>query len=177
MVVIDRDHKGHLAQAGSDAIKRAILGADAHGMIDLQFEGETETMKAMVKNIANDPLARQIISVTLQEVAGGDRVKADLPVVATGHSDVSDRPDVILTAVTTEVKVRGKVDDLPEAIEVDVSRLQPGDHLRAGDVKLPEGLELLSSPEAILFNVKQLGSAELEDPDAAEEAASPAPEA
>lgn len=166
MVVIDRDHQGHLAQASSDDIKKAIRGADAHGMIDLGFEGETGTVKAMVKAIDNDPLSRQIISVTLQEVNDGDTVKTELPVVATGHSDVSDRSDVILTAVTTEVRVRAKVANLPEAIEVDVSKLAPGDHLRAGDVALPEGVELLSSPDAILFNVAQLGAAELEDADA-----------
>lgn len=163
MVVIDREHQAHKVQATSEEFRAALQGADSHGMLDLQIEGEGSARKAMVKHVDNDPLAKQILSVTLQEVAQDDMVKADLPVVATGHNDSADEADIVLTAVTTELKVKAKVADLPEAIEVDLSSLAVGDHLRAGDVKLPNGVELLSPPDAILFSVSQVRTASTDE--------------
>ena len=161
IAIVDRSHKTQMVKAPSDAIGVAVAGADAHGLIDVQIEGESGILRTIVKAMDRDVISRQILSFTLQEVAGSDTVKTEVHVTPTGHNDDADAEDVVLTAVATELKVRSKVDDLPESIEVDVSNLHTGDHLRAGDVHLPEGVELLTPADAVLFNVERIPEPDL----------------
>jgi large subunit ribosomal protein L25 len=58
--------------------------------------------------------------------------------------------------------------DIPSNIEVDVSHLEVGHHVNAGDIALPDGVKLLSSPDATLFSMQVLKAVSLE-PELAEE--------
>jgi len=162
MSIIDRAHKTQLIQASISDLRQAFSSTDSHGMIDVQIEGVKGSMKAMIKAVDSDPIAHQILSVTFQEVATSDTVNATVPVIADGHNAELDGEAAILSAVTTEIKIRAKVSDLPEAIHVDVSKLGLGEHINAGDVKLPKGVELHMSPDAVLFTVSNIAAPILE---------------
>ena len=58
--------------------------------------------------------------------------------------------------------------DIPAHVEVDVSTLEVGHHINAGDLELPEGIKLLSSPDATLFGLQYLRAVSLE-PEVSEE--------
>lgn len=166
MSIVDRTHTTHLIQASITDLKNAFGSTDSRGMMDVQIEGDSGVLKAMIKSVDSDPIAHQILSVTLQEVAADDTINATVPVVAVGHSDDADAEGVVLTAVTTELKVRAKVSNLPEAIEVDVSNLHPGEHISASDVTLPDGVELHQSGEAVLFTMATVAEPVLEPEEA-----------
>lgn len=123
-----------------------------HTQVEIQIEGESKPRKAIFKAIDMDPMRHEITHITLQEVTGDSQVKMDVPVVAVGHNEDSKAAGVTLTAVTTSLKVRGRVDAIPESIEVDVSNLHAGEHISASDVTLPEGVELMSPADAIVFS-------------------------
>ena len=162
-MVIDRAHQPHTVKAPLNALRAAIHGADSHGVIELQIEGEPDVRKAMLKAIDGDTLARQVLCATFQEVNSDDLVKVDVPVVAMGHiAEASGDENIMLTAVTSVLHIRGKVSDLPDHIEVDVSKIALGEHLSASDVALPSGIELLSSPDVVLFTVSRVAAPVLE---------------
>lgn len=164
MVVIDREHKPQNVKAPLAALQAAVRGADSHGVIELQMEGETAIRKVMLKSIDGDTLARQVLCATFQEVNESDLVKTDVPIVAIGHiPETQGDVNVMLNAVTTVLHIRAKVSDLPDHIEVDVSKLAIGEHISAGDVTLPPGVESLSSPDAILFTVARVPEPVLEE--------------
>lgn len=162
MALVDRGHQTHMLQAPIDALKRAFQDTDSHGMIDVQVDGETTARRAVIKSVSTDPIAHQVLAVTLQEVSEGDKIRAELPVVADGHSEDVDAVNIVLTAVTTTLKVRGKVSELPEAIHVDVSNMHVGDHISASDIALPNGVELQSAPESVLFTMSRIAEPNLE---------------
>ncbi len=164
IVVIDRAHQAHIVKAPLAALRTAVNGADSHGVIELQIEGETDVRKAMLKSIDGDTLARQVLCATFQEVNESDLVKTDVPVVATGHvADTDGDENIMLSAVTSVLHIRAKVSDLPDHIDVDVSKLTLGDHLSAGEITLPTGVELLSSPDVVLFTVARVAAPVLEE--------------
>ena len=163
MVVIDREHKAQNVKAPLAALQAAVRGADSHGVIELQMEGETAVRKVMLKSIDGDTLARQVLCATFQEVNESDLVKTDVPIVAIGHvAEVEGEVNVMLTAVTTVLHIRAKVSDLPDHIEVDVSKLAIGEHISAGDIVLPAGVESLTSSDAIVFTVSRVAAPVLE---------------
>jgi len=49
--------------------------------------------------------------------------------------------------------VRTEATRIPEGIEVDVDGLPIGTNVTAGDLKLPEGVELAMDPETIVMSV------------------------
>lgn len=164
MVIIDREHKAQNVKAPLAALQKAVRGADSHGVIELQMEGETTIRKVMLKAIDGDTLARQVLCATFQEVNESDMVKVDVPIVAIGHvAEVEGEVNVMLTAVTSVLHIRAKVSDLPDHIEVDVSKLAIGEHISAGDVVLPAGVESLTSPDAIVFTVSRVAAPVLEE--------------
>lgn len=157
IAIIDREHKTHAVKAPLAALQAAVRGADEHGVIEFQIEGEPGVRKAMLRSIDGDAIARKVLCATFQEVGEGDRVKADLHVVATGHAATGEGDvNLMLTAVTAVLHVRAKVSDLPNHLDVDVSKLALGEHISAGDVTLPAGVELLSSPDTVLFTLSRI---------------------
>ena len=166
IAIIDREHKTRSVKASLAALQAAVRGADEHGVIEFQIEGESGVRKAMLKAIEGDALTRTVLCATFQEVNESDLVKADLPVVATGHADSADGGvNLMLTAVTDVLHIRAKVSDLPNHLDVDVSGLKLGEHISAGDVALPAGIELLSTPDTVLFTLSRVAEPVLEDAD------------
>ena len=54
-----------------------------------------------------------------------------------------------------EVSIECLPQDIPNVVEVDVSELaEVGDHIRASELKLPEGLSLLGDPDAMVAHVQ-----------------------
>lgn len=145
-----RDHTTITLQAPVDALKSAMKHADGHGRFELKLSGG-DTIKVILKQQAFDWLHQKPLSATLQEVGEDDVLKLDVPVTSTGTPEAVKNGEAMLTQPTAHVKLRGKVADMPEQIEVDVSALGIGDSISAHELELPEGVDLLSSGEATLF--------------------------
>jgi len=167
MALVERTHATILIQARADEFRSAIVHTDAMGRLDFKIEGETQTRRAIVKNVEQDVLKRELLHITLQEVSEEDMVKVDVPVVATGTPSSATDGDYVLMAATDHVKVRGKLGLIPERIEVNVSHLEPGHHIAASDIQMPAGVELMSSPDATLFSLRS--STVTEQPESAQE--------
>jgi large subunit ribosomal protein L25 len=170
MALVGRDHKTMLIQATEQALRTAMAGADGLGRLDLEIAGEKKPRKVMLKQIDKNFIDQQILCVTLVEVSADDVVKIDVTVHAINIPEDFEGHGLSFTQPTNNVKVRGKMSILPERIDVDVSSLEVGHHISAGDLTLPEGVELLSSPDATVFSLAHLKAASLE-PEAGEEAA------
>ncbi len=162
MALVERSHETMLIQAPTDALRKAMHNADGLGRLDIQIEGEAGIRKAIVKHIEQDALKHMLVHVTLQEVSEDDQVKMDVAVVAIGQPTAMETEDLLLMAVTDHVKLRGRLADMPDHIEVDVSNLQAGHHIEASELELPKGVELLSSGDSTLFSLRSREAATAE---------------
>jgi large subunit ribosomal protein L25 len=172
MALVERTHETTFIQASVVSLREAISHADGLGRLDLQIEGEKGTRKAIVKHIEHDALKHQLIHVTLQEVNEDDSIKIDLPVVIVGQPTAMETEDALLTVVTDHIKVKGKMSSLPERLELDITNLEVGHHIEASAIELPEGVELLSSPDATIVSLRLAALATeevLDEPAATEE--------
>jgi large subunit ribosomal protein L25 len=167
MALVGRDRTTTLIQATEHDLRKAMATADGLGRLDLEIEGEKKPRKVMVKQVDKDFVHQQILCVTLVEVSGDDVVKLDILIVGINMPEDFEGHGLSLMHPTDHVKVRGKMSAMPERIEVDLSHLEVGHHINAGDLQLPEGIELLSSPDSTIFSLQHLKVASLE-PEAAE---------
>lgn len=138
-------------QAWAGDVRDALMHPDDHGMIELLVEGEKKPRSVMVKHMELEPVTRNLVTVTFMEVAKDDILTIDVPVTALGTPPAIAEEGAVLLAPTDHIKIKGKAGILPNHIEVDISGLEVGSSIDAEHVKLPEGVELISSPAATIF--------------------------
>jgi large subunit ribosomal protein L25 len=103
---------------------------------------DPETVKTvMLKELQKNPIDRLFKEI---DVTVGLKITGKAPGVEKGG---------ILQEVSRDLEIRCLPTNIPNHIEVDVSALEIGDSLHAGDVKLPEGIRLISDAHLTLVNV------------------------
>lgn len=160
MALVSKDQGTTLLQATRADVLQALRHLDGHGGIELEIAEEKGKKKVIVKHVDNDPLKGGIINLTLQEVSARDVVKLDVSVIPINHGE--DEQGTVLTQPTTQVKLQGRMSDMPAHLEVDVSGMEVGTHINASDLVLPEGVKLISSPDATIFSMQVLKAVSLE---------------
>lgn len=162
MALIDGKHQVVLVKAPMREARAAIAGAGGVGRLAIKVEGESKERNVIVKQVDQDVLRHELLTVTLAEVRMDDLIKADIEVVPVGVPQAVAEGHATLTQPTSHIKVRGKVSDLPEKIEVDVSGMETSHAITAHELALPAGIELQSSGDATIFSVQVIRAVSLE---------------
>ncbi len=104
---------------------------------------------ALVAAVQVNTLRRQILHVDLQRVSSSDRVHVSVPVVLTGEP-AAVRAGGVLEQFNHAVNLRCGAFEVPEQILYDITPLQLGDALHAGQLALPADAELLDKPDEVI---------------------------
>lgn len=157
-----KGHEIRLLQGDAYQVRQTVGRAHGVGMFDIQIEGEAKPRSVIVKQVDQDYLAHMLTNVTLMEVSKDDLITADIAVTHVGTPESVEAGTALLGSPNTTIKIRGKVSELPDHFEVDVSGLDVGGHIVASEIPLPEGIELISPPDTLLFSVSIAKEPELE---------------
>lgn len=122
-------------------VRNAILTIDVDG------DGHT----ALVKDVQRDPIKPIIEHVDLVVVRRGEKVTVDVTV----HVEGEAAPETVVTTDYSELTVEAPATDIPEWLSVSVESLEAGTQILAGEVALPDGVTLVTDPEALVVNVTQ----------------------
>lgn len=140
------------------------------GLIDLDVKGKVNPV--LVKNLqmnfkSHTPLHADFYLVNMKE-----KVKAHVPVVVTGEAKAVTEKVGILLQPLSEVEIEALPDHLAENIEVNVEHLAELDqHITVGELKAPEGVEILTAPDQTVVKIAELVAPEPEPEPEAEEGA------
>lgn len=146
--------------------------AYASTVIELDVAGKPAL--TLIREIQRHPFKKEIIHVDFQELVAGEKVTVNVPLVFLGVPDGVRHGGGILDQTMHEISILVDPSAIPNHIDVDVTALTIGHGLHVGDLKLPEGVEVLDEEEATICVVTAPKAAE-EAP--AAEAAAAAPEA
>lgn len=97
--------------------------------------------EVMVKAIQTNPKSNDYHHVDFQKVVFTDAIKAEVAVKYTGTEFLQPQK-LVLSRLVDVVPVSGLPQDIPHVIEYDLSKSQAGDNIFAGDLTLPEGINL-----------------------------------
>ncbi|SDQ49061.1 50S ribosomal protein L25/general stress protein Ctc [Thermostaphylospora chromogena] len=115
----------------------------------IQLEGDGINELALPKGVQRDPLKGFLQHVDLLLVRRGEKVTVELPITVVG--DVV--PDGLLEQQLVAVSVTAEATHIPESVEVNVEGMEIGTQLTAGQIQLPQGVELAEDPEALVLHV------------------------
>lgn len=122
------------------------------GLIDLKWGSDAKSV--LISNIQFHPLTRQPLNVEFHAVKLTEKIKANVPLVVVGESAAVSSNVGLLLQTLNEVEVEALPTDLPEKIEVDISNLAEIDQqLTVGDLKVPQGVEMVTPKEELVVKV------------------------
>jgi large subunit ribosomal protein L25 len=138
-----------------DELKKVVGDKDKeHALHALKVEGREDLGEKliMIKEIQVDPLGQEYLHVDLYEVKMDEKITVPVTVHLTGKAE-GVKLGGIIQYITREIEVRCFPNQIPEHVELDISALGQGDSLHVRDLKLPEGVEILSQPDLPIVSV------------------------
>ncbi len=130
----------------------------------LKMKGTKLERLAMVRDAQLDPRTQKFLHLDFIRVMKGQRVKVEVPVQLVGEAP-GVKVGGFLDWPTRTLSLECSADQIPAAITIDLSQLELGAHLAAGDVSLPGDAKLLAAAHTVVVAVEAHGVkvAELEE--------------
>lgn len=128
-------------------LRRALRQAGSNELIDISVAGKKLTVLA--REIQQHPTRGDVLHVDFYEVNMRETIVAEIPLVMTGEPDSELQTLGQVTQILHAVEVECLPGDLVSEIEFDVSHLDsPDDIIYVHEIGLPEGMTLITDPEA-----------------------------
>jgi large subunit ribosomal protein L25 len=121
-----------------------------NALYNIDLDGGTST--ARVVDAQRDPVSGVLVHVDFAPVNMSERIEVTVPITVVGEAPGVEEGGV-LQQVAYEIQVESLPGDIPQEITIDVSGLGMHENLTLGDLTLPEGVTLLSEPEAVAVTV------------------------
>ncbi|MBF0457241.1 MAG: 50S ribosomal protein L25 [Nitrospirae bacterium] len=121
-------------------------------LVNLSF-GDGTAKLAIMRDYQTDPIKGELLHVDFYEVSLKENIRVNVAVVLTGTPVGVKRDGGILQAGLREIEIECLPDDIPAHIELDVRELQLGHSYHVRDIKVGEGIKILSEPEEVVASI------------------------
>lgn len=118
-------------------------------LVDLEIDGEI--IKAMIQDVQWHPVEEEMLHVDFLKIEADRPVKIQVPVKLIGMAK-GTRAGGRLKFSQRKLKVKALVENLPDFIEVDITKLEIGDSIRVEDLDY-ENLKLLDKKSSPVVGV------------------------
>ena len=123
-------------------------------LYQLTIKGDNQEIvkTVMLKELQRTPLDREILHADFYEVSLTKEIDITVGLKVVGKAPGMENGG-FLQEISRELEIRCLPTHIPDFIEVDVSTLGIGDSLHVQDLKLPEGIRVLSDAQLTLITV------------------------
>ena len=137
------------------AFEKVFRAAGESSVISL--EGVTEApLQVLVHEVDFEPITSIVRHADFYAIAKGAKLEIAVPVVFVGEAPAAKAGSNIVK-VMHEVEIKADAAHLPHDIEVDISVLEKvGDQVHARDIKLPEGVTLMTHEDEVVALVQEV---------------------
>lgn len=151
---------GSISQKGGEAVSISLNKEEfrkalkENGMSSIyKLQGEKrKTYSAMVREIQYVPGSTDFLHVTFQAVSLKEETTADIHVHIKGRDELHHNGYEFLQQLES-LHLKGLPGDFPAVINVDISKMVPGDQVTVAEVELPKGITCLTEPDRLVVIV------------------------
>ena len=180
-IVYGGEGEPQLIELDHNALWQAIKKEAFHStVLDMELAGKTA--KVLLRDLQIHPFKQQILHIDFQRVSAKQKIHMKIPLHYSGEeeSNAVKIDKALVNHILNELEVSCLPADLPEAINIDLSKLEKGATLTLKDIALPKGVEPVlhghTAEDTVLVSVVMPAAEEPEAP-AADAAAAPAADA
>ncbi|MBV6622027.1 MAG: 50S ribosomal protein L25/general stress protein Ctc [Rivularia sp. (in: Bacteria)] len=115
---------------------------------DIPWEGQT-----LLREVQAHPATGKPYHLSFFAVAGHGKMTVEVPFNFIGDSVGVKQEGGILDTVITQMQLNCLPENIPSAIDIDVSNLSVGDSLHVNQIVLPKGVTLTAESEEVVVSV------------------------
>ena len=149
-VTYSRGQKNRMLTLERGEIERVV----GHGERLVRLDIDGHETQAMIKEVQHAPLSRLITHVDFQEISATEAIKLAVPVRLRG-TPAGAKEGGVVNVVMHQVEVEALAAQVPEEIRVEIGAMSIGDVIRAGELKLPEGVKLVTAADATVVALER----------------------
>ena len=137
---IELDHNALWHALKKEAFHSSIL--------DLEVAGQSQ--QVLLRDVQYHPFKQLVLHVDFQRVDAKKKLHTKVPLhfLNAEVSPAVKLSSAVVSHVATEIEVECLPADLPEFLEVDLSKIEAGQSLHAKDIALPKGVALVAHVDA-----------------------------
>lgn len=160
------------------ALQAKHAEAGIKSLIDLKIKDAPKKSDGMVilKEFYRDPMTRKILDMQFQRINLKEKVSVNVPITLTGEATGAKEGGTV-EQILDELHISCLPTNIPPHIDVDVTNLGVGEHIRVGDLQLGESIDVLTDAETLVCTCVQPHVHKEAEEAAGEEAAAEAPAA
>lgn len=119
----------------------------------VKLKGVGDDKDTLIHDVQFHPVTDTPLHADFLVLEKGKKVTLNIPLEFVGASP-AEKQGHIVTKVLHEVEIEVAANEIPQHLEVDISKLENvGDHVTAKEIKLPKSAELKTDAEEILVSI------------------------
>jgi len=122
-----------------------------NALISLKVGGSSHAV--LIKEIQRHPITRALRHVDFQRISLKKKIETRVPVHVKGEAPGVKVGGGVLEHLVRDIRVRCLPTEIPASIDVDISTLQINQGIRAKELHLPQGVEILMDAESVIVHV------------------------
>ncbi|GAA0695135.1 50S ribosomal protein L25/general stress protein Ctc [Marinobacterium maritimum] len=112
-------------------------------ILSLNLDGQEE--KVIIKDLQRHPAKPVVLHADFQRIAGDQKIKLQVPLAFVNFDkSAASKAAAKFAQETATVEILCLPKDLPEVLEVDLSKIELGQIAHLSDITLPEGVEVVA---------------------------------
>jgi large subunit ribosomal protein L25 len=159
-------------KAGENVIVNLHVAADAIHKEKSSVKTSKKVRTAIIKEIQYHPIRGNVLHIDFNEISLTEVLTVKVPIAAKGEAE-GIKEGGVLEHILWEIEIECLPTQIPESIPVDVTPLKIGDSILVKDLQIPEGIKVLSDPEATVITLAAPHVEEMEEVKPEEEIAEP----
>lgn len=134
-------------------VRQLVRSGGDNAVFQLRLAGTKDSRHAMIRDLAIDPISRQIIHIDFMRIDMSEKVNVRVAIELEGEPYGVKTEGGMLDFILRDVEVECLPGNIPSSIHLDVSELKIGEHVEAGDLTLPESVELIEDETRVIVSV------------------------
>jgi large subunit ribosomal protein L25 len=132
-------------------------------VVDLKLDG-AKALPVLLHVIQEHPVSRKPLHIDFLAVNMEEERNVDVPIQVVGDAEAVDKLGGVLLHLLNAVVVRAKPDDIPSSVELDITSLVDFEvTLHASDLRIPQGVTLITDPAEAVARVQAPRVEEVEE--------------
>jgi len=124
-------------------------------IVDLNFD-DKNTRQAILKDYQVDPVDNTLLHADFQEILATEEIRVSVHLIIKGEPIGVKRDGGIFQVGLREIEIQCLPSNIPGHIDIDVSGLRLNQSIHVRDIKLPEGIKVITDPDEVVATVTSL---------------------
>lgn len=144
-----------LLAVASKELKKIMASGGINAVIRLKGKAGDGGDTVILKHLQLHVVTHEPLHADFQRISLKEKLEVKVPLETVGEAPGAKLHGGVLEHLLRELKILSLPGDIPQKVEVDVSKLEIGQSILVRDLILPPAVEVLESPDHIVVNVVQ----------------------